>query len=140
MNAWFDFPRYDGSADALMNDVDADGVSESKEYFQQLIQDEIGAGIPAERIVIGGFSQGGALSVLSGLSCEYKLGGIVCLSAWLLHAEDFEEHIPDEDVNKDTPIFMGHGVDDRLVPPATGKTSYDALKGYGYDVNWEVYP
>jgi len=78
--------------------------------------------------------------MLTGLTCEHKLAGVVCLSSWLPHPDEFEELIPDDKPNADTPIFMGHGVDDRMVTPALGKKSYDALKSMGHCVSWEVYP
>lgn len=112
----------------------------SRDYIAKLIQDEVDAGIDPERIVLGGFSQGGALSILTGLMSEHKLGGIVCLSAWLLRQEDFDDIVPEENPNEETPILMGHGVEDRMIPPAIGKGSFDKVKSLGYDVSWEVYP
>lgn len=139
LQAWFDIKLFDGSADCLVNNEDTEGIKGSQEYLESLIQAEIDAGIPAERILLGGFSQGGALSILTGLTSQHKLGGIFSLSAWLLRSTEFAELTEDCD-NKDIALFMGHGVDDRMVTPAHGKASYDGLKTIGYAPSWEVYP
>lgn len=140
MPGWFDIHTIDGNAEALRRNEDEVGVLRSQEYFHGLIQQEIDAGIPADRIVLGGFSQGGAMSIFSGLTAKYKLAGIVALSSWLLLSQKFAEIAPKPEFNKETPVFMGHGDSDQIVNTVLGKKSYDLLKDLGYNVSWHVYP
>jgi lysophospholipase-1 len=138
LQAWFDIKLFDGSADCLANEDD-EGIRDSQAYLQSLVQAEIDGGIPAGRVLLGGFSQGGALALLAGLTAPHRLGGVFSLSAWLLRAGEFAALAEDCD-NRDTPVLMAHGVDDRMVAPAHGKASLDALKGMGWAPSWEVYP
>ena len=112
---------------------------QSREYFHSLIQQEIADGVPADRIVLGGFSQGGAMSIFSGLTAPVKLGAIVGLSSWLLLSQTFKEHVPEGNINKDTPIFMGHGDQDPLVRYDLAQASEKALKAMGYGVDFKTY-
>lgn len=121
-------------------DEDEAGVLKSRDYIYSLIQAEIDAGISSERIIVGGFSQGGAMSILSGLTAPYKLGGVIGLSSWLLLSSKFESLVPKDTKNKATKIFMGHGSADPLVRYPMGKTSEEKLKALGYDVTFKTYP
>ena len=85
--------------EAQARDEDKNGILASRDYFHSLIQEEIAAGIPADRIVLGGFSQGGAMSIFSGLTAPVKIGGIVGLSSWLLLNRAFSR-IKDHKVRK----------------------------------------
>lgn len=129
-----------GDPDSLRRHEDKDGILETQRYVHELIQKEIDSGIPANRIVLGGFSQGGVVSIFSGLTAKVKLGGIVALSAYLCLSSQFADLVPKPEVNKATPIFMGHGDSDTVVHTALGKLSYDKLKELGYDASWKVYP
>ncbi|CAI4210836.1 unnamed protein product [Parascedosporium putredinis] len=115
MPGWFDIKELNGTLESLQRSEDEAGILASRTYFHQLIQEEIDGGISANRIILGGFSQGGAMSVLSGLSANVKLGGI-------------------------TPIFMAHGSFDPLVVPPLARLSYEKLKELGYDVTFKTYP
>lgn len=108
--------------------------------MHSLIQSEIDSGIPADRIVLGGFSQGGAMSLFSGLTAPFKLAGIVALSSYLLLSLKFAQLVPHPEFNKETPIFMAHGDSDPVVNFQLGKRSYDMLKGMGYNATLKVYP
>lgn len=108
--------------------------------MHSLIQSEIDSGIPADRIVLGGFSQGGALSMFSGLTAPFKLAGIVALSSYLLLSLKFAQLVPKPEYNKETPIWMGHGDRDNVVNFQLGKRSYDMLKEMGYNATFKVYP
>jgi len=130
----------DGDAESLRKDEDEPGILQSQAYFHELIQKEIDSGIPADRIVIGGFSQGGAMSIFSGLTAKVKLAGIVALSSYLLLSLKFSDLVPKPEFNKETPIFMAHGDKDRIVNFELGKKSYDLLKGMGYNATFKVYP
>lgn len=131
---------YDGSLDALQTDEDVNGIFAGRDYIQSLVNDEISAGTPSERIILAGFSQGGVVAVLAGLTFPQTLAGVVLLSAWLPLVENFMEYIPEENANKETPIFLGHGVEDRMVTLALAKRSRDALTAMGFAISWDVYP
>lgn len=107
--------------------------------MHSLIQSEIDAGIPSDRIVLGGFSQGGAMSMFAGLTAKVKLAGIVALSSYLVLSLKFAELVPHPEVNKGTPVFMAHGDADQVVNFALGKMSYDFLKDKGYNATFRQY-
>jgi lysophospholipase I len=156
MPGWFDIVRasnpltatkshvsqrvLDGTAESLRENEDAEGVKLSQQYVHGLISQEISNGIPAERIVVGGFSQGGAMSILAGLTSPTKLAGIVGLSSWLLLSKNFKDLVPEANLNKDTPILMCHGDSDQLVATNLGKRSAEMLQEMGYQVKFNVYP
>ncbi|KAF3074345.1 hypothetical protein CFAM422_003686 [Trichoderma lentiforme] len=125
--------------DAKARDEDEAGILESRAYLYSLIQQEVSEGISSERIVLGGFSQGGAMSIFSGLTAPFKLGGIVGLSSWMLLHHKFKEFIPESNPNKETPIFMGHGDIDQLVLYEWGLATEQKLKEFGFDVKLETY-
>ncbi|KAJ0343438.1 hypothetical protein KNSL1_010297 [Colletotrichum chrysophilum] len=132
--------KLDGTVESLRENEDAPGILASNEYFHSLVQAEVDAGIPADRIVLGGFSQGGAMAIFSGLTGTHKVAGIVGLSCWLLLSERFASLVPAYKPNQATPIFMGHGDADPLVRPELGALSMEALKKLGYDVSRTLYP
>ncbi|KAJ4191658.1 hypothetical protein NW755_004843 [Fusarium falciforme] len=140
MPGWFDVKQLGGDVNTLVRSEDTEGIKRSQQYFHNLIQEEIDAGIPSERIVLGGFSQGGAMSILSGLTCKHKLGGIIGMSSWLLLSQSFAGMVSPTDANRQTPIKMFHGDADPIVNIQRGKLSVDLLKELGYDVTWKVYP
>ncbi|KAI1056970.1 hypothetical protein LB507_002117 [Fusarium sp. FIESC RH6] len=140
MPGWFDIKQLGGDVDSLIRNEDAEGIKRSQQYFHELIQEEINSGISPERIVLGGFSQGGAMSLLAGLTCASKLGGIIGLSSWLLLSKTFADMVKPTDANRQTPVMMFHGEEDPIVPCERGKLSADLLKGLGYDVSWKTYP
>ena len=97
-------------------------------------------GIPSDRIILGGFSQGGAMSIFAGVTCPDKLAGIVGLSSYLLIQNKVKDYIPTENPNQETPIFMGHGAVDPLVKTAWGRQTAEILKGWGWTVDFKTYP
>lgn len=115
------------------------GILRSRDYFHGLIKSEVDAGIPSNRIVLGGFSQGGAMSIFSGITAPQKLGGIFGLSCYLLLHSKFKELVAVDGPNKDTPIFMGHGDSDPLVKPAFGQMTAQLLKQEGFKVELKMY-
>ena len=129
----------DGDGESLRKNEDEVGIKASQGYFHSMIQQEIDSGIPADRIVLGGFSQGGAMSIFSGLTAPFQLAGIVGLSSYLLLSLKFKDLVPKEAYNKNTPVFMGHGDRDPVVQTNLGKQSYELLKGMGYNVTWKTY-
>ncbi|KAJ2971224.1 hypothetical protein NQ176_g7801 [Zarea fungicola] len=141
MPGWFDIK----SVDALSHttgtgpEEDASGIEITREYIYSLVQAEVAAGIPSERIVIGGFSQGGAMSIFAGLTAPFKIGGIVGLSSWLLLSRTFKDRVPADTLNKDTPVFMGHGDRDPLVLYPMGMATEKKLTELGYKVSFNTY-
>ena len=110
MPGWYDIADLGELANRSEDEA---GILKSQKVFHDLIASEVKAGIPSERIVLGGFSQGGAMSIFSGVTCPSKLGGIFGLSCYLLLAGKVRELIPKENPNKETPIFIAHGDADR---------------------------
>ncbi|KAI0686491.1 Phospholipase/carboxylesterase [Cytidiella melzeri] len=107
MPSWFDIEGFDFETE------DEPGMLRTLRALNELITAEVDAGIPAERIVIGGFSQGGAMSLLTGLTAERKLAGLVVMSGWLPLRNKFKAMLSEH--AKRLPIFWGHGQDDPLV-------------------------
>jgi predicted esterase len=121
------------------NDEDTAGIIVSQKYIHSLVQEEIAQGIPAERIVLGGFSQGGAMSIFSGLTAGVKLAGIIGLSSWLLFGHDFQSQIPAPEYNRETPILMAHGSADPVIRYEWANISSQALKAMGYNLTFKTY-
>lgn len=136
MPGWYDITTFDD----LQAGQDEVGIMRSRTYFHNLIKEEIDGGIPSERIVIGGFSQGGAMSLFSGVTCPTKLGGIFGLSCYLLLHNKLKDFVPKDNPNKDTPIFMGHGDSDPLVLPQWGQRTAKVLTEAGWKVDLKMYP
>jgi phospholipase/carboxylesterase len=104
---------------------------------EQLIAQEKARGIPAERIVLAGFSQGCAMTIQTGLRHPEKLAGLLCLSGYVpLHTTIAEERHPS---NQATPIFMAHGRGDQVIPIIRAEQSRDLLRSLGYEVEWHEY-
>ncbi|OAK98132.1 Phospholipase/carboxylesterase [Phaeosphaeriaceae sp. SRC1lsM3a] len=136
MPGWYDIKSLSTLQD---REEDEAGIIKSRDYFHSLIDQEIAKGIPANRIVIGGFSQGGAMSLLSGVTYKNQLGGIFGLSCYLLLQQKIKDMIPDDSPNQNTPIFMGHGDADQVVAHKWGKMSADELIKHGYKVDFRTY-
>jgi phospholipase/carboxylesterase len=133
MPAWYDILGVD-----LVDRQDAEGIRKSEQAILALIANEVARGIPHERIVLAGFSQGCAMALHTGLRMAHRLGGIIALSGYLPLAGHFaaERHA----ANANTPIFMAHGTMDPVVVPARGEKSRDALVALGHPVQWHTYP
>ncbi|MEO5573577.1 MAG: alpha/beta fold hydrolase [Gammaproteobacteria bacterium] len=133
MRAWYDIVDSD-----LSYQEDSSGVGNSERLLRHLIEREIDSGIPAHRIVLAGFSQGGAIALHTGLRYPQRLAGILALSTYLPMAgkADTEAH----PANAGLPIMMAHGLHDAIVPLATALASRSVLDRLGYEVNWRTYP
>ncbi|KAH8717027.1 Phospholipase/carboxylesterase/thioesterase [Phaeosphaeriaceae sp. PMI808] len=136
MPGWYDIKSLSTLTD---RDEDEEGIIKSRDYFHSLIDQEIEKGIPANRIVIGGFSQGGAMSLLSGITYKSQLGGIFGLSCYLLLQKKIKDMVPDSSPNQNTPIFMGHGDADQVVAHKFGELSAKELTKHGYNVDFRTY-
>ena len=132
MRAWYDI----GAAD-LNNRADIAGVRQSREQVEVLIAREKSRGVPAPRIVLAGFSQGGAIALYTGLRHAERLAGILALSTYLVQAD----RLPAEAaaLNRDVPIFMAHGTADPVVRYEWGLASCRALEANGNPVEWHEY-
>ncbi|KAJ3300725.1 hypothetical protein HK104_006023 [Borealophlyctis nickersoniae] len=128
---------YDIRALAPGGTEDEAGLKESMAKIQQLIKAEVDAGIPPNRIVLGGFSQGAAVSLLTAVASDTKLAGFVGLSGYVPLSTEFDKHY--KPTNKETPIFMGHGSADEVVNFQWGKMSYDLLSQKGMNVRFTEY-
>ncbi|KAI9642079.1 hypothetical protein NHQ30_009950 [Ciborinia camelliae] len=144
MPGWYDIVRRTNSTtfSDLQADQDETGIRRSQAYFHSLIQSEIeNSKIPSNRIVLGGFSQGGAMSLFSGITCPSQLGGIFGMSCYLLLHNKLREFVGAEGgFNKQTKIWMGHGDSDPLVKPEWGRKTAEVLREEGYEVQLNMYP
>ncbi|HEY1092793.1 MAG TPA: carboxylesterase [Burkholderiaceae bacterium] len=133
MRAWYDIYAAD-----LQRREDEAGLRESMALVQGLIAREIERGIPAHRIVLMGFSQGAAMTLLTGLRHGERLAGMVALSGYLpLAASTAAER---SQANAGLPIFMAHGRHDGVVDIARARAAEALLKELGYPVQWQDYP
>lgn len=133
MRAWYDILSL-----TRADQQDADGICSSEQLIHDYLRIERERGVPAERIVLAGFSQGGAIALHTGLRYPQQLGGVLALSTYLpLH-----DHLAAEasDANKQTPILMCHGIEDPVLPIALGTSSRDGMRAMGYSVDWHEYP
>lgn len=133
MRAWYDiFSFTPGSRE---DDV---GIHESQTYINTLIAREIASGIPAKRIVIAGFSQGGAIALHTALRYNQALAGVMALSTYLPLKLSLEKEKTPE--NQFTPIFMAHGTFDNVISLSTCRLSYATLQAQQYKIHWHEYP
>ncbi|PNP60594.1 hypothetical protein FNYG_14672 [Fusarium nygamai] len=141
ISGWFDMMvALDGNVNNLLRQEDAEGIKLSQKYFHKLIQEEIDSGIPADRIVLGGFSQGGVMSLLSGPTFKAKLAGIIALSGWLVLYQSSPNMISSTDASRETPVIMLHGDQDPIVPTNRAQRDAEMLTRLGYNVAWKTYP
>lgn len=112
---------------------DEAGILRSRDYFNTLIKEQTDKGIKPSRIVLGGFSQGGAMSVFTGLTNKEKLGGVFGLSCYLLLSDRIKNYTPEDWPNKNTPFFLAHGEEDEVVQYQFGEQSAKMLKEMGLD-------
>jgi phospholipase/carboxylesterase len=133
MRAWYDVFGTD-----LQQREDEAGLRESVKQVHALLDRERARGMPANRIVLAGFSQGCAVTLLAGLRYRQRLAGLAGLSGYLPLAGTTaaEQH----GANREVPIFLVHGRDDGVVPMARGSASRDTLAALGYGVEWHDYP
>ena len=133
MRAWYDILGQE-----IANRQDEGGIRSSIALVDQLIERETLRGIPSERIFLAGFSQGGAITLAGGTRHPRKLAGMIALSTYLPLADRSQPELAA--ANRKTPIWMGHGNLDPVVPHALGQMSCDWLRKAGCDVEWHSYP
>lgn len=133
MRAWYDILSL-----SRMDKQDDAGIRASEAIVHGVIRQELSLGIPVNRIVIAGFSQGGAIALHTALRYPQRLAGLLPLSTYLpLNDKLAVEASP---ANKDLPILMCHGEYDQVLPLALGESSCEILGAQGYDVDWRTYP
>ena len=129
---------YDIAMNELERKPDEAGIRESQAAIDALIEREIARGISADKIILAGFSQGGAIAFQAGLRNKRALAGVLALSTYLTLGDSLarEKNI----ANANIPILMVHGTQDPVVPLSLAKSSRDTLTAYGYQVEWQEYP
>lgn len=136
MPAWYDLYGEPNNKTGYSLEDEA-GIIASQQYINKLIEEEINRGIPSERIIIAGFSQGGAIALYTALRYPQKLGGILALSTYMpIKAKLSAEAHP---ANADIPIFMAHGVFDEVISLDMCKISLAALQISHFSVSWHEY-
>ena len=131
MRAWYDI------ADGANRREDERGVRASQVLIEALIAREKERGTKAGRLVLAGFSQGGAIALHAGLRDPERIAGIMALSAYVPVGEKLSAER--STANRDVPIFMGHGSDDPIIPLVRAEQSRNLLKSLGYPVEWHEY-
>ncbi len=134
MRAWYDILTLDFTP----RREDETGLRESLAEVQALVDREIAEGVPASRIVLGGFSQGCAMALLTALRAPQRLAGVLGMSGYLpLPGTTAAER---SEANAGLPIFLGHGRYDQMIAIDRGRDTRDLLTGLGYGVEWHEYP
>lgn len=133
MPAWYDISEVD-----LQRRHDEQGVRRSAAQVAALMQAEHDSGVPWNRIVLAGFSQGGAVALFQGLRSEQRLAGVIALSTYMVVAETLEAEA--SPANQDVPILQAHGSLDPMVPIERGEAARDELQRRGYSVEFHSYP
>ena len=133
MRAWYDIREAN-----LNSRADLAGVRQSQAHVEAMIAREVARGVPARRIVLAGFSQGGAVALYTGLRHPARLAGIVALSTYLIDGPALTTEA--STANRDIPIFMAHGTQDPVVAFTWADMSRRALVDGGWNVEWHQYP
>lgn len=131
MRAWYDILSMDSEGRA-----DAQGVHESTVLLEALVDDEIERGVPPGKIVIAGFSQGGAIAINTVLHTKYRFAGLMALSTYI----PLPGEVGASTGHRDLPVFMAHGSLDPMLPLQWGRASADKLIEAGFEVEWHDYP
>ncbi|GAB3287692.1 alpha/beta hydrolase [Pseudidiomarina andamanensis] len=130
MPAWYDILSM-----SLGREVDEQQLRDSAAAVHQLIEREIERGIPAENILLAGFSQGGAVAYEAALTYPKHLRGLLALSTYLATHQSITPHA----ANNDIPILVQHGSQDPVVPEALGQHAYQWLKQHGYNAEYQTF-
>jgi phospholipase/carboxylesterase len=133
MRAWYDIHDLDGG-----RRPDEVGLRASQARVERLIAREQGRGVAPARLVLAGFSQGGAIALQTGLRYRERLAGIMGLSTYLPLAHSLEGEA--SAANRGVPIFLAHGAHDPLIPLARARSARDRLRDVGYAPEWHEYP
>lgn len=129
---------YDIASMSIVDREDEAGIKKSSDAIHQLCEQQEQQGIDSGRLILAGFSQGGAIALHCGLHYPRPLGGIMALSTYLPKCSKLDAN--DAATNRTTPVFMAHGLHDDVVNADYGKQSCERLKSAGYTVSWHEYP
>ena len=132
MRGWYDIKTWD-----LNDRADETGVRESAAAVTALLDKLIEQGIPSNRILLAGFSQGGVIALHLLPRLTYKLAGVMALSTYMAVPGKLKEEMTG--VNKSTAVLVNHGTHDEVVPYSAGQAAFNALKFAGFTVNWADY-
>ncbi|MGJ8693320.1 MAG: alpha/beta hydrolase [Thalassotalea sp.] len=132
MRSWYDIKSMD-----LHNRADLSGVEASENLVQQLLDEQVAGGIDSKNIILAGFSQGGVMSLFTGLRYNKPLAGILALSCYLPKPDALPADC--HSANKATAIMQQHGQHDEVVPFAAGKMANQVLSDNGYQITWQTY-
>lgn len=132
MRAWYDILAMD-----IDRHIDKKGIMTSVELIHELIDEQVKLGFSYDQIILAGFSQGAAMSIQVSTQYQHKLAGIIALSGYLPIPDQITKN---NTVNLNTPIFMGHGTQDPVVPFELGTNSKNILAKAGYNIDWHAYP
>lgn len=133
MRAWYDIKSMD-----INQRADLTGVLNSEKLIHQLIDEQVELGFTTEQIILAGFSQGGAMTLHTGLRYKHKLAGLIALSCYIPSSEQLP--LNEISINKNTPVFLGHGTFDPVVPFNLGQAAKSSLEASGYNIDWNEYP
>ncbi len=133
MRAWYDVRSID-----LTREEDEAGIRRATALLETWITAQTAAGIPASRILLAGFSQGGAIALFCGLRHPQRLAGILALSTYLPLPQTLAQE--GSEANRHTPILMGHGTADPVIPVQHGRNTAARLEAWGNPVSWHEYP
>lgn len=132
MPAWYDIFSLDKDSKE-----DGAGIIKMSEEINLLIQQQIDDGIAADKIVLAGFSQGGALTLYTGLNTSHRLAGLLALSCYLPLRENLENFA--KHTQRDLPIFLAHGTHDEVVPLGFARLAKELLEEQGFKISWHDY-
>lgn len=132
MRAWYDI-----KSDSIASEPDETRIRQSAALVDQIVEDQIAAGIAANRIVLAGFSQGGAIVLQAGLRQKHTMAGIMALSTYLPLPEQLAAE--KSDANQEIPIFLAHGAIDQVIPVDLAYTTRGHLEKVGYKPEWHEY-
>jgi phospholipase/carboxylesterase len=133
MRAWYDIVGMDFATRA-----DSDGIEESLLQLDVLIARELARGIAPERLLLAGFSQGGAIALSAALRRSQPLAGVIALSTYLPGIEQAPQKLQAQATRQ--PVFMAHGTGDPVIPMVHAQRSAQALQAMGFNVQWHAYP
>jgi phospholipase/carboxylesterase len=134
MRAWYDIRDFSD----LATRADEAGVDESVAQVEALLTHEAARGVPASRVLLAGFSQGGAIALAAALRRQTPVAGVIALSTYLPMAERLAREVTATAPGQ--PVFMAHGQFDPVVPHAAGELSAQRLRALGFGVDWHGYP
>jgi len=132
MRAWYDIKTMD-----LQHRADEEGVRQSAAQVQALLDKVIASGVPADKIILAGFSQGGVIALHLLARLPYKIAGVMALSTYMCVPDKLKAEMVSH--NQKTPVLCAHGSHDDVVPMAAGKAAFDSLKYAGFNVRWQDY-